>query len=656
MKKDKKLLLIIVGLFIFVFLPAAIFYQPPAKTEKIYKDALNDMQKKNYANAYYLFSRVSYFSNLKPIAIYHQAECADKVEDSKTAVKKYRTLFKIYPHHKLSPKAKYMAAQSLVKDNPRTAKKYFDDIIKSYPNTDFAIASEYYSGVILMNQYKASKDTIFPLSKKNEIENYFRHYLKKAPSGRLALNAVSNWLSLEKTITSDDYLLMAKTYFLFNDFEKAEELLSKVNFKESWAIEVQNAYAMGNIPRAKFLVEWGLQHHADYIDKQDICDAVDTYLKIFPAKYQAANKLFYLAKSKGKDYIWDIKCTYSDTASKSKCYKDLYLAYPESEFVDDALSQIFLDTIRNNELNNAKKIGTDFLNKFKNSSYAPMVMYWMGRLSEKMQNYSDYMGFYRSVIAKYPDSYYAYRSYLRMNHTKGALITNHIKEKPVEFPYKQKPSIIETLIKLDDSAILEEYSRSDEFMKSWIQYQRGEYQQSAVTARNAMDELTVKPDKYDLRWRLVYPLHYYNEIKTEADKYANNAPLMESIVREESYFNPSAESPAGAIGLMQLMPETASEVASGAKISKYNLKKLQDNIKLGSLYYAILKSKLGGMDISAVAAYNGGIGSVNSWQKNIYYNDTDEFVEQIPYPETKTYVKKVFRSYWNYIRIYSENN
>jgi soluble lytic murein transglycosylase len=57
-------------------------------------------------------------------------------------------------------------------------------------------------------------------------------------------------------------------------------------------------------------------------------------------------------------------------------------------------------------------------------------------------------------------------------------------------------------------------------------------------------------------------------------------------------------------------------------------------------------------DLYAVTAYNGGIGSVNKWFKSIIYNDVDEFVEQIPYPETKNYVKKVFRSYWMYGNIY----
>ncbi|MBQ2611493.1 hypothetical protein IJF81_03785, partial [bacterium] len=70
-------------------------------------------------------------------------------------------------------------------------------------------------------------------------------------------------------------------------------------------------------------------------------------------------------------------------------------------------------------------------------------------------------------------------------------------------------------------------------------------------------------------------------------------------------------------------------------------------------YYSELRSLLSGFDVSAIAAYNGGIGNVQQWKTSLYYNDTDEFIEQIPYPETQDYVKKVFRSYWNYIRIYT---
>ena len=78
------------------------------------------------------------------------------------------------------------------------------------------------------------------------------------------------------------------------------------------------------------------------------------------------------------------------------------------------------------------------------------------------------------------------------------------------------------------------------------------------------------------------------------------------------------------------------------------------NIRMGNIYYATLKDNLGGMDISAVAAYNGGIGSVTRWKDLLHYSDTDEFVEQIPYEETKNYVHKVMTSYWNYTRVYQK--
>lgn len=633
----------------------SLFHQTPAKTRQIYSEALADMQKEDYSNAYYLFSRVSAFSPLKPIALYHQGECADKLEDYDTAVKKYQMLFKIYPSNKLSAKAKYLAAQNLIKIKPELAEKYFKQIIEKSPHTDYAIASEYFSGVLQMKSFTESEEKIFPRSKKIDVENSFRHYLKKAPTGRLAMNVIDDWLKLDKAISSDDYLMMAKSCYLLGDYKKAKELLDKVNLKESWAIDVQNSYALNNIPRAKYLTEWGLMHHAQYIDIENIEDAVDTYLKLAPSRYEGATRLFYIANSKGKDYIWDIKCTYTDSQYKSQCFRDLYLKYPHSKYVDDALSQIFLETIRKREYNNAKKIGQDFLNKFKNSELTPMVMYWMGRLAEKQHDYKDYMSYYKSVIAKYPDNYYAYRAYLRMNHTPGPIITDYIKAQDVVYPYKNMPALIKELIDLKDYDVLEELAGDDGFLKSWIYYRKGDYSKSVVTARDAMEKVSVKPDKYDVRWRLVYPLHYYDDVKKFAEIAGNNPPLMLSIVREESYFNPSAKSAAGAIGLMQLMPATASEIAMKRNIKKFTLYNPQQNLMLGNYYYAFLKTYLAGSDVSSIAAYNGGIGSVNSWKKNIYYNDTDEFVEQIPYPETKYYVKKVFRSYWNYIRIYSGN-
>ena len=120
-----------------------VLYQPSEKTDEIYSSALEDFSKGNYQNAYYLFSKVSLFSNLKPAAIYHRAECARMLEDDKSELKQYQFLFNNYPNHKLSTRSRYLAGQKLVESRPLLAKKYFENIIHNSPDTDYAIASEY---------------------------------------------------------------------------------------------------------------------------------------------------------------------------------------------------------------------------------------------------------------------------------------------------------------------------------------------------------------------------------------------------------------------------------------------------------------------------------------------------------------------------------
>ena len=217
MSKKQQIIIgsIIIGICFIIGFLFAYVYQPVEKTMQIYSDALKDYANQKYQNSYYLFSRVSFLSNLKPYAIYHQAICAKELGDKKSEMKQYQLLFNNYTKNKLSLRAKYLAAQMLLEDEPNQAKKYFEQIIKDHPDSDYAIASEYYLGVILLNKYKNSR--IFPMSAKDDIEMSFRHYLQKVPQGRLALNTVENWLTLDKEIAKDDYLLMAQSYYLFGD-------------------------------------------------------------------------------------------------------------------------------------------------------------------------------------------------------------------------------------------------------------------------------------------------------------------------------------------------------------------------------------------------------------------------------------------------------
>lgn len=634
-------------------------YQPASKTDAIYSQALEDYKDGDYQNSYYLFSKVTLFSNLKPIAIYHQAECARMINDDKSAIKQYQLLFNNYSKHKLSTRSKYMAAQMLVDTNPQLAKKYFDQIIQNAPDTDYAIAAEYYSGVLLMNKYKDNKK-IFPLSVKSDVENNFRHYITKAPSGRWAMSVVEKWLSLDKEINADDYLLMAKSCFLFGEYAKAQELLSNVHLSESWALDVKNSYALKNYPRAKFLAQSGIKNYAQYVDEKDLIDVIDIYVNLGKTKSEAVNELLTISSSKGKDYLLSLKCQNVPAYNKDACYSYLYLKYPNGKFSAEALSNIFFEKIKSKDYESAQKIGKDHLNKFPNANSTPMVMFWLGKLAERVNDYNGYQNYYRSLISKYPDNYYAYRAYLRLNKINNPLITDYINPKPVMYPYKYtKNNIIVKLVDLKDYDVLNEMVNDDDFIRSWVLYKKGDYSHSMLVARDAMENITPKPDKYDLRWRLVYPVNYYDDIKKYAQKAGNNSPLILSLVREESYFDPLAQSAVGATGLMQLMPSTAYEISAKYGLGITNPDVLFNpnvNLKAGNYYYSFLRSMLSGYDVSSVAAYNGGIGSLQRWKNSLYYNDTDEFVEQIPYVETQNYVKKVFRTYWNYIRLYSGNS
>lgn len=634
-----------------------VLYQPASKTEEIYAQAIEDYKKGDYSNSYYLFSKVTFFSNLKPVAIYHQGQAAHELGDENAAVKQYQLLFNNYPRHALSLKAKYLTAQSIVFKNPKLAHKYFEEIVNKYPHTDYGIASEYYLGVLIINKYHDNED-MFPLSEKINAENYFRHYLTKAPTGRLAINACENWLGLKMDINQDDYLLMAKSYYLFGDYKKAQELLAKTQLAESWTTDVLVSHALKNYARAKYLTEYGLKNYSQYVTDEDLHAVIDKYLDSSNQNtLTEVMNLIALNPQKGNDYLLNIKCRQVKTADQPACYSNLYIKYPDGQFSADALSNIFFEKYKQNKLKDAEKIGMDYLKKFPDANSTPKVMFWMGKLYERTNNYQQYNNYYSNVISKFPDTYYAYRAYLHLKHLNSPIITNYITPQPVTYPYKYtRKNIIVKLVELKDFDIIGELCNDDDFIKSWVAYKKGDHAHSMLIARDAMEKIKDKPDRFDLRWRLVYPVNYYETI----EKYSNYAgvsmPLMLSIIREESYFDPLAQSAVGAGGLMQLMPLTAREISSKYGLGMTNYDDLfnpEMNIKLGNYYFAFLKSMLEGKDISSVAAYNGGIGSIKRWQQSINYNDTDEFVEQIPYEETRNYVKKVFRTYWNYIRLYT---
>ena len=616
-----------------------------------YAEALTVYKAGDYEKAFVTFGKVPSNSNLKQAALFRQARCATILDKKELAVKKYKKVVHSNSKTTIVPISHYNMAVILYEMKNRSAKSHFKRIIKKYPTSDYAIVSNYYLGMIELQQPAKSPRR---LKKSHErAYQYFKNYLEKAPDGRFSVHAINEIKKLHFKLNNYDNLLIAKSYYLNGEYEKAKEFFNKTTLSESWADFAKNEYKLGNKQKANEYAEKGLKEFVDAYEPKDVYEVMDNYVATFPTRKEGILKLVsFNLKSTGADYAAYLNCNeVVEKGVKEACYRTLYEKYPNGQFSADALYNIFLSKYLQKKYYDAQRLGYLHTKKFTTAKSSPAITYYMGRIAFKLKHYESANNYYKQVIYKYPDSYYAFRASNNLYKDDGFLPFLELTEKPVIFPYKKSldNNLVVNLALLKDYDLVEELCKKDKFIQSWIAYEKGDYTLSAVMARNAFEEMQAKPPFDDLRWRLAYPLHYYNIV----DKFkGNNNPIvLEAILKEESHFNPKAKSFAGAFGLMQLMPSTYADVVQKHKIPS-TLDDVSANIAAGSLYYSGLKKSLVNRDLYAISAYNGGIGSVTGWFTKLNYSDTDEFVEQIPYPETKNYVKKVLRTYWVYGNIY----
>lgn len=159
------------------------------------------------------------------------------------------------------------------------------------------------------------------------------------------------------------------------------------------------------------------------------------------------------------------------------------------------------------------------------------------------------------------------------------------------------------------------------------------------------------------RWAIAsyYPLEYRTILFARAQESGLNPYLVAAVIRAESRFRPDAISQQGARGLMQIMPDTGEWAAKQLGLP-YNVDLLYDpdyNVRLGCWYLASLQEEFAGDIVLALAAYNGGRGNVEKWLNERQWTGEHHTLEQIPFAETRQYVKKVLRDVKRYEWIYA---
>ncbi len=298
----------------------------------------------------------------------------------------------------------------------------------------------------------------------------------------------------------------------------------------------------------------------------------------------------------------------------------------------------------------------------------PQALYWTARALERLQD-ARAAGVYRELCRRYAWTYYCQLTRSRLEIPPPDIASGAPDSDPkanggsaIAQDVHYRRAVELRVLGLEYEAgrevtwLLEHYSRNRAALIELITRlsEAGGYHQGLRLARlHFRDGLErgLEPVQASL-WDVAYPTVYLPTIRTfstsRLDPY-----LAAAIIREESQYDARAVSRVGAIGLMQLMPSTAQAVAqrNGGAVSRDDLFDHETNIQYGVRYLDQLLERFNGNLVHAVAAYNAGPPAVTRWISKFGDKDPDEFVEMIPYQETRQYVRRVLRSYREYRRL-----
>ncbi len=296
-------------------------------------------------------------------------------------------------------------------------------------------------------------------------------------------------------------------------------------------------------------------------------------------------------------------------------------------------------------------------------------LYWAGRTLDQFGEKAAALALYRDVLSRGPQGYYGILAARRVRERPPAPVAAALKlaADPTSLlraePRYQRAQALSS-IGFDGFAILEleTFGRdaATEGDRAWALgvafADLGEAGRSLRYLRRALGAAVEAgaPGLPPRLWQLYYPFGYAESIRGAARTAGLDPYFVAAVIREESSYDPRARSGVGAIGLMQLMPDTARHVAQDLGRPLTELAALWEppvNITLGSRYLAQLQARFQD-PLLAVAAYNAGPHRVQRWVAERPRADMEEFVDQIPFDETRAFAKRVYTSWHHYRRLY----
>lgn len=358
-------------------------------------------------------------------------------------------------------------------------------------------------------------------------------------------------------------------------------------------------------------------------------------------------------------------------------FVELSVRFPSSPRAPYASWRASWLNLRQGRVSDAKSGFEQHLKLYPSSREVPAVLYWRGRIAEDEGRLDAAGGWYTRLSARFVNHYYAQqgRDRLRTIGSAGGLRRIATRQRMAPFSegarrWEPTDSLLEN-VRVRKSKLLEASgllgyavkelsAQAQKERSSWIDmeiarlYQEsGQYHRALWALRRAVPSYLSLDFKSlpDVVRAGLFPRPYWQDVRTASGQNGIDPVLTVALIRQESEFNPAAVSSARAIGLMQLLPSTAASIAPTAGLSGFSADSLLEpatNIRLGTRHFGDLLKQFDGTPECALAAYNAGASRVKQWLDAGTFRDVPEFVEAIPFSETREYVKAIVRN----VRIY----
>jgi soluble lytic murein transglycosylase len=353
-------------------------------------------------------------------------------------------------------------------------------------------------------------------------------------------------------------------------------------------------------------------------------------------------------------------------------YRELQQRFPDGSRASYAHWKAAWLNLRQGRTETAKEGFEQQIARYPASAEVPAALYWRGRLAEDDQELPKARAYYQELSERFRNYYYGQLARQRLKQIKVTgdpvhyalldrvpAISANAKvvadEPPADNLRIQKAELLENGALLD-FAVRELRAGADEEKGNWLAaetahlyHDSGRYDLAIQTMKREVPnyfalDVSSLPRPY---WEALFPRAYWIEVRRFAERNQLDPYLVASLIRQESEFNPNAVSRANAVGLMQLLPKTGRTVAKQEKLRHYNASQLYlpgTNVELGTRYFRSMVDKFGGSLEYALAAYNAGSDRVGDWLGQGKYRDPQEFVESIPFTETREYVQAILRN------------